>query len=68
MYSRKLSGLILVVFTSIVLLASTLIFADGSPIPPLPPNPKSPAQSILVADGWPLPLPPPKPPAMQFHG
>ena len=55
MYSRKLSGFILGLFLSIVLVALTLItsgsgilVADGNPIPPLPPSPK--------------------PPAIQFHG
>ena len=64
MYSRKLSGLILGLFISIVLV--TLILADGWPLPP--PVPKPPVQSTLVADGWPLPPPVPKPPAIQFHG
>jgi len=63
MYSRKLSGLILAAFTSIVLIAS--IFADGSPLPPFPPKPPA---STVVADGWPLPPPVPKPPAIPFHG
>jgi len=54
MHSRKLSGWILVVFTSIVLVALPLI-TNGS--------------GIFTADGNPFPhLPPaPKPPALQFH-
>jgi hypothetical protein len=80
MNSRKFSGLILAVFTSIVLAAVILILADGWPIPPFPPGqstlvadgwpipPFPPAQSTLVADGWPLPPGPPNPPAIQFRG
>jgi len=39
-------------------------FADGWPMPPLPPKPPAMESSILVADGWPMPPLPPKPPAM----
>ncbi len=77
MNSRKLSGVILCVFTSIILvallwadgspmsiprpLAQQTLAADGTPIPPLPP-PKPPALSVLSADGNPgPPLPPPTP-------
>jgi len=75
MHSKKLGGLILGVFTSIVLVAPVLSSAarllynlpvkgspstaDGSPMPI--PKPKPPALQVLVADGTPIPpLPPPK--------
>lgn len=79
MDSRKLSGLLLSVFTLSVLVAPLLsskpkppvqpaVVADGWPIPPLPPKP--PAQPTVVADGIPIPpLPPPRPnpPAICIH-
>lgn len=36
-----------------------LQYADGWPMPPLPPKPPAVYGSTLVADGWPMP---PKPP------
>jgi hypothetical protein len=63
MNSRKLGGLILAVFTPIVLAAVILILADGWPIPPFPPG-----RSTLVADGTPIPPLPPNSPAIQFRG
>src|SRR6266446_9936920 len=42
-----------------------ILTADGSPIPPLPPNPPSIDANTLVADGSPIPPLPPKPPLGQ---
>ena len=58
MYSRKLTGLILGVFTSIVLVAPLLSSTN---------EPRQRGRlvigSSLVADGSPMPIPKPKPPA-----
>lgn len=83
MHLRKLTGLILSVFTLVVLVAPLLSSTDqlrqrgrlaiGSSLvadgSPMPlPKPKGPAQPTVVADGAPIPpLPPPKPPAIYFH-
>ena len=83
MYLRKLTSLVLSVFTLIVLVAPLLSSTDqlrqrgrlaiGSSLvadgSPMPiPKPKAPAQPTVVADGTPIPpLPPPKRPAIYFH-
>jgi hypothetical protein len=41
-----------------------VLYADGWPMPPLPPKPPSMLEGTLVADGWPMPPLPPKPPSM----